>query len=55
MPSSEIIYSFEIGAADKLLAECRMKAERDQIPFMAALKAVIREKFKEIKCSERTI
>ena len=39
----------EIGIADKLLAEGRLRASRDQVPFMTALKVVIAEKLKAEK------
>ena len=39
----------EIGIADKLLSEGRLRAERDQMPFMTALKAVIREKLEALE------
>jgi hypothetical protein len=37
----------ELGSADILLAEGRLRAKRDQIPFMEALKKVVAEKLRE--------
>lgn len=37
----------ELGSTETLLAEGRLKAKREQIPFMEALKIVIRERLKE--------
>jgi hypothetical protein len=40
---------FEIGKADDLLSEGRLRAQREQIPFMQALKIVVTKRLIEAK------